>query len=174
METVTISSKFQIVIPRAIRESLGLQPGQKFQAIQYGNRIELVPVKLQIEKGQIYSVIPDVEGEWMVKERNIEHALSVCWTKQEAIVVARDIARISEPSLLVVHKKDGTIQNVHFYGKLPRQILHKLPIHELKIYRELLAELEELDSIRAYEAAKASDDEAIPFEQAVAEIERKC
>jgi len=45
METVTISSKFQIVIPRAIRESLGLQPGQKFQAIQYGSRIELIPVK---------------------------------------------------------------------------------------------------------------------------------
>lgn len=45
METVTISSKFQIVIPRSIRESLGLRPGQKFQAIQYGNRIELVPVR---------------------------------------------------------------------------------------------------------------------------------
>jgi AbrB family looped-hinge helix DNA binding protein len=45
METVTISSKFQIVIPRSIRESLGLKPGQKFQAIQYGNRIELVPVR---------------------------------------------------------------------------------------------------------------------------------
>ena len=45
METVTISSKFQIVIPRSIRESLGLRPGQKFQAIQYGDRIELVPVR---------------------------------------------------------------------------------------------------------------------------------
>lgn len=45
METVTISSRFQIVIPRSIRESLGLRPGQKFQAIQYGNRIELVPVR---------------------------------------------------------------------------------------------------------------------------------
>ena len=40
-------------------------------------------------------------------------------------------------------------------------------------YRRLLAELEELESIRAYDAAKASEDEAIPFEQAVAEIERK-
>lgn len=40
-------------------------------------------------------------------------------------------------------------------------------------YRRLLAELEELESIRAYDAAKASGDEAIPFEQAVAEIERK-
>ena len=45
METVTISSKFQIAIPRSIRESLGLKPGQKFQAIQYENRIELIPVK---------------------------------------------------------------------------------------------------------------------------------
>ncbi len=40
-------------------------------------------------------------------------------------------------------------------------------------YRRLLAELEELESIRAYDAAKASGDEAIPFEQAVAEIERE-
>jgi AbrB family looped-hinge helix DNA binding protein len=45
METVTISSKFQIVIPCSIRESLGLKPGQKFQAIQYENRIELIPVR---------------------------------------------------------------------------------------------------------------------------------
>jgi len=39
-------------------------------------------------------------------------------------------------------------------------------------YRRLLEELEELESIRAYDAAKASEDEAIPFEQAVAELER--
>ena len=39
-------------------------------------------------------------------------------------------------------------------------------------YQKLLAELEELESICAYDAAKASGDEAIPFEQAVAEIER--
>lgn len=45
METVTISPKFQIVIPRAIRESLGLEPGQKVQAVLYENRIEFIPVK---------------------------------------------------------------------------------------------------------------------------------
>ncbi len=45
METVTISPKFQIVIPRAVRESLGIKPGQKVQVILYDNRIELVPVK---------------------------------------------------------------------------------------------------------------------------------
>ncbi len=39
-------------------------------------------------------------------------------------------------------------------------------------YRKLLEELEELESIRAYDAAKASGDAAIPFEQAVAEIEQ--
>ena len=44
METVTISPKFQVVIPRALRESLRLRPGQKVQVILYGNRIELIPV----------------------------------------------------------------------------------------------------------------------------------
>ena len=44
---------------------------------------------------------------------------------------------------------------------------------EIADYRRLLAELEELESIRAFDAAKAAGDEAIPFEQAVAEIERK-
>jgi AbrB family looped-hinge helix DNA binding protein len=43
METVTISPKFQVVIPRKIRESLKLSPGQKVQAIAYENRIELIP-----------------------------------------------------------------------------------------------------------------------------------
>ena len=39
-------------------------------------------------------------------------------------------------------------------------------------YQRLLEELEELESIRAYDAAKTSGDEVIPFEQAIAEIER--
>lgn len=40
-------------------------------------------------------------------------------------------------------------------------------------YRHLLEELEELESIRAYDTSKASANEVIPFEQAVAEIEKK-
>ena len=43
---------------------------------------------------------------------------------------------------------------------------------DMEDYRKLLEELEELESIRAYDAAKACGDEAIPFEQAVAELER--
>jgi hypothetical protein len=43
---------------------------------------------------------------------------------------------------------------------------------DMEDYRKLLEELEELDSIRAYDAAKAANDQALPFEQAVAEIEQ--
>ena len=45
METVTISPKYQVVIPKRLRRKLGLWPGQKVQAIAYENRIELVPVR---------------------------------------------------------------------------------------------------------------------------------
>ena len=45
METVTISPKFQVVIPKAIRERLNLKAGQKVQAILYEDRIELVPLR---------------------------------------------------------------------------------------------------------------------------------
>jgi AbrB family looped-hinge helix DNA binding protein len=49
MAAVTISPKYQIVIPKEIREKLGLSPGQKVEAIMYQGRIELIPVR-PIEK----------------------------------------------------------------------------------------------------------------------------
>ena len=45
MDTVTISSKYQVVIPRAIREKWNVKPGQKARFIIYGNRLEIVPVR---------------------------------------------------------------------------------------------------------------------------------
>jgi len=45
VSVVTVSPKFQVVIPLAIREALGLTPGQKVQALQYLDRIEFIPVK---------------------------------------------------------------------------------------------------------------------------------
>ena len=45
MEAVTISPKYQVVIPRKVRESLHLTPGQKVQVVVYGNRIELIPIR---------------------------------------------------------------------------------------------------------------------------------
>ena len=45
MDEVEISPEFQVVIPKAVRESLGLEAGQRLQVIQYRNRIELVPTR---------------------------------------------------------------------------------------------------------------------------------
>lgn len=45
METLTLSPKFQVVIPKAIREAMQLAPGQKIQAIAYEGRIELIPLR---------------------------------------------------------------------------------------------------------------------------------
>lgn len=45
MNVVTISPKFQVVIPRDIRDRLELEPGQKVQALIFGNRIEFIPLR---------------------------------------------------------------------------------------------------------------------------------
>lgn len=45
MATVTISPKFQVVIPKEVRKRLGLIPGQKVQTIVFDDRIELIPIK---------------------------------------------------------------------------------------------------------------------------------
>ncbi len=49
MNVVTLSPRFQVVIPQAIRKALHLAPGKQFQAMQYGDRIELVPIKTMRE-----------------------------------------------------------------------------------------------------------------------------
>lgn len=45
MNAVTVSPKFQVVIPQAVREQLHLQAGQKMQVVAYENRIELIPLE---------------------------------------------------------------------------------------------------------------------------------
>jgi AbrB family looped-hinge helix DNA binding protein len=45
MTTVKISPKYQIVIPKEIRNKLKLKPGQKMQILQLGERIEFIPIK---------------------------------------------------------------------------------------------------------------------------------
>ncbi len=45
MAAVTVSPKYQIVIPKDVRRRLGVSPGQKIQVIVYGDRIELIPVR---------------------------------------------------------------------------------------------------------------------------------
>lgn len=45
MDSVTVSPKFQVVIPRQVRESLRLAPGMKLQVVQHEGRIEYIPVR---------------------------------------------------------------------------------------------------------------------------------
>ena len=43
MQLVTVSPKYQVVIPKTVRKALNLRPGQKMQVIEYRGRIELIP-----------------------------------------------------------------------------------------------------------------------------------
>jgi len=45
MLSVTVSPKFQVVIPQPVREQLGLSPGERLQVLVVGNRIELLPIE---------------------------------------------------------------------------------------------------------------------------------
>ena len=45
MSTTTLSPKFQVVIPRNIREALKLAPGNKFHVVEYEGRIEMIPIR---------------------------------------------------------------------------------------------------------------------------------
>jgi AbrB family looped-hinge helix DNA binding protein len=64
MDTVTISSKFQMVIPRAIREKWNIKPGQKVRLIVYGNHLEVVPVRdIREARGFLKGMSSDVERE---------------------------------------------------------------------------------------------------------------
>ena len=64
MDTVTVSSKYQVVIPSAIRKSLGVEPGQKVQVILYDNRIEMIPIKpIEETRGFLKGIDTTVERE---------------------------------------------------------------------------------------------------------------
>lgn len=45
MATVTVSPKYQVVIPSALRRAMGIRPGQKIEVLSYEGRLEFVPVQ---------------------------------------------------------------------------------------------------------------------------------
>jgi AbrB family looped-hinge helix DNA binding protein len=64
MTTVTVSPKFQVVIPKDIRNQLELKPGQKLQILNYGDRIEFLPIKdIKKLKGFLKGIDTSVERE---------------------------------------------------------------------------------------------------------------
>ncbi len=59
MDTVTLSSKFQLVLPRRARERLGLRPGMKFTVLEKGGVIFLVPERpMRVLRGVAKGVAP--------------------------------------------------------------------------------------------------------------------
>ena len=64
MDAVTVSPKFQVVIPKAVRKSLGIKPGQKVQVIQYGDRVELIPMKpIKQTRGFLKGIDTEIQRE---------------------------------------------------------------------------------------------------------------
>ena len=64
MNTVTVSPKFQVVIPLAIRKDLGLRPGEKLRVIRYDDRVELIPIRpIQKLRGILKGIDPSIERE---------------------------------------------------------------------------------------------------------------
>lgn len=64
MAKATVSPKYQVVIPKEIREELKLKPGQTVQVIAYGDRIELIPVRAASElRGFLSGIDTAVERE---------------------------------------------------------------------------------------------------------------
>jgi AbrB family looped-hinge helix DNA binding protein len=63
-DALTLSSKFQIAIPKAVRERMGLKAGQKLQIVTYGDRIELLPQReMQSMRGFLRGIDTDVPRE---------------------------------------------------------------------------------------------------------------
>jgi len=64
MESVTVSPKYQVVIPQKVRRMLGIQPGQKMQVIAYENQVVLIPVRpIQQARGSLKGINTDVQRE---------------------------------------------------------------------------------------------------------------
>ena len=62
MVTVTVSPKFQVVIPKAVRDRLNIRPGQKLQILQFSDRIEFVPLaNIKRMRGFLRGIKTDVK-----------------------------------------------------------------------------------------------------------------
>lgn len=61
MTTVTVSEKFQVVIPKAVRESLAIRPGQKIEVVVHKGRAEFIPVReMKAMRGFLRGIDSDV------------------------------------------------------------------------------------------------------------------
>ena len=64
MTTVTVSPKFQVVIPKAVRDALGIKAGDRLDAIPYRGHIALVPVRsIAAARGFLKGIDTDIQRE---------------------------------------------------------------------------------------------------------------
>ncbi len=74
MNSVTVSPKFQVVIPQKVRKSLNIRPGQKMQVLEYGNHIVMIPVRpIEEARGSLPGIDTDPQRE---KE---DRDISILW-----------------------------------------------------------------------------------------------
>lgn len=64
MDTVRLSPKYQVVIPKGVREAMGLRPGQEVAVLRYRGRIELIPLRpVEEMRGFLRGVEATIERE---------------------------------------------------------------------------------------------------------------
>ncbi len=64
MNDVTVSPKFQVVIPLKVRESLNVKPGQKLRVIAYDNQLIFIPIRpIKAARGSLKGIDTDVQRE---------------------------------------------------------------------------------------------------------------
>jgi len=73
MNSVTVSTKYQVVIPKKVRQAHNIQPGQKMQVVDYGNHIVMIPVR-SIEKAR--GSLPGIETD--PKREKVDRDLANC------------------------------------------------------------------------------------------------
>jgi AbrB family looped-hinge helix DNA binding protein len=68
MQSVTVSPKYQVVIPKSIRDALHLRPGQKMQVIEFEGRIEFIP---ELDIKQLRGFLKGINTEFKREEDRV-------------------------------------------------------------------------------------------------------
>lgn len=100
---------------------LGVPMRNEIQSLS--RRVERLARELERVAGleperKVYHVLPHEEEGWKVEAEGATRATSVHATKEEALNAARDLARSQEPSQVVVHRQDGSVQTDYTYGEI--------------------------------------------------------
>nr|VFJ73770.1 MAG: looped-hinge helix DNA binding domain-containing protein, AbrB family [Candidatus Kentron sp. FW] len=68
MHMVTVSPKYQVVIPRPVREHLRLRPGQKMQVMEYRGRVQMIP---QRDISELQGFVRGIETDFRREEDRV-------------------------------------------------------------------------------------------------------